>query len=70
MAARKPRPSPPLLILIGAAHLTITTLTWRDISRRPSELVRGRKLYWRIISAANTMGSLLYFLFGRKKAVS
>ncbi|MGH3437819.1 MAG: hypothetical protein ACRDRN_15290 [Sciscionella sp.] len=64
MATRKP--SAPVMLAIGAAHLTITTLTWRDLRRRPARLVRGKKLYWRIASGLNTTGSLAYFLFGRR----
>jgi hypothetical protein len=64
----KTAPSRPLMAVIGVAHLIITALTWRDLCRRPPELVRGSKLIWRIASAANTGGSLAYLLFGRRRA--
>jgi hypothetical protein len=55
------------MVLIGAAHVTVTTVTWRDLRRRPPEQVRGAKWFWRIVSGANTLGSVLYLLFGRRR---
>jgi hypothetical protein len=52
--------------MIGAAHLLVTAATWRDLSRRPANRVRGSKALWRVASAANTGGSVAYFLIGRK----
>jgi hypothetical protein len=47
-------------------HILITAATWRDLKRRPSSQVRGSKRIWRIVSAANTLGSLAYLVAGRK----
>ena len=63
--ARRP-PNMPAVLMISVAHLLITSLKWRDLNRRPPELVRGNKLAWRIAAAVNTMGSLAYLLFGRR----
>jgi hypothetical protein len=62
------RPNKRLLLAIGTTHLLITTLTWRDLKRRPPELVRGKKLVWRVAASVNTLGSVAYLLFGRRSA--
>jgi hypothetical protein len=62
------RPDKRLLLAIGATHLFITTLTWRDLNRRPAELVRGRKLFWRVAAGVNTLGSVAYLLIGRRSS--
>jgi len=62
----KPKPNPWVLGAIGVLHVTITGLTWRDLRRRPAAAVRGRKTVWRVASAANTSGSVAYWLFGRR----
>jgi hypothetical protein len=58
----------PLLALLLAVHVLITTLTWRDLRHRPAELVRGNKMVWRAAAAANTIGSVAYVLIGRRSA--
>jgi len=60
------KPSLPVLLACGLAHLIITALTWRDLSRRPAGLVRGNKLFWRVAASVNTLGSLAYLLIGRR----
>lgn len=61
------RPNPVVLAAILLAHLGITALTWRDLRHRPADQVRGPKPLWRVLSAANTLGSLGYLLFGRRR---
>lgn len=61
------RPGRVQIALIGLAHATVTTLTWRDLRRRPDDGVRGRKNLWRAVSTLNTGGSVAYWLFGRKR---
>ena len=46
----------------------IASFTWRDLRRRPAELVRGPKLFWRVWSMLNTTGSVAYWLVGRRRA--
>lgn len=65
MADRKSKAA---LAAILAAHVAITTLTWRDIRHRPDGQVRGSKRGWRIASALNTAGSLGYLVLGRRKS--
>ena len=53
-----------LLFLIG--HVLVAAWTWRDIRRRPAQQVRGSKALWRVFSAVNTLGSVGYWLIGRR----
>ncbi len=59
----------PLVMLIPA-HAVVTALAWRDLRGRSPEQLRGSKRFWRVVSGANTLGSLLYFTLGRKRAKS
>jgi hypothetical protein len=47
-------------------HLLVTALTWRDLKGRPDEQVWGSKSLWRWVSALNTLGSVAYWVVGRK----
>jgi hypothetical protein len=60
------KPNKLVFAVAGAIHLVVVTLTWRDIRQRPNELMRGSKTIWRLISAANTLGSLAYWIIGRR----
>lgn len=55
-------------VVFIALQAVIGTFTVRDISRRPPELVRGPKVFWIIWGGTNTLGSVVYWLFGRKQA--
>ena len=61
------KPNKLLLVAIGVGHLAIATLTWRDIRNRPEDEIRGSKRVWRVLSAANSANSAVYWLFGRKR---
>jgi hypothetical protein len=56
-----------VLVVCTAIQAVVGTVTVRDVSRRPPELVRGPKLLWKIWGGSNTLGSAVYWLFGRKK---
>ena len=62
----QPKSKAPVAVVL-VAHAVITTLTWRDLRRRPTALVRGNKKVWRIVAAVNTLGSLAYVVFGRRR---
>lgn len=47
-------------------HIAVAAWTWRDIERRPAEQIRGTKRLWKTASAMNTLGSLAYWIGGRK----
>jgi len=68
MAKRKPNKV--LLAVVGFVHLLVTAAAWRDIRGRRPEQIRGSKTLWRIVSAANTGGSLAYLLIGRKPSAA
>ena len=61
------RPNKLVYVVIGVVHLTAVGLTWRDLGRRSEGEVRGKKVVWRVVSALNTLGSVGYWVFGRKR---
>lgn len=67
MAANR-KPNKLVFVVIGVVHLSVMTLTWRDLRSRPAAQVRGNKKIWRAASALNTIGSAAYWLFGRRRA--
>lgn len=59
--------------LIGAAvatQLVIGGLTVRDIGRREAGEVRGPRLLWKLWGGTNTLGSLAYWLIGRRRGAA
>jgi hypothetical protein len=66
--AAKGKPNRVVLAIVAVVHLTVMTLTWRDLRSRPAGQVRGNKKIWRVASALNTTGSAAYWLFGRRRA--
>jgi hypothetical protein len=68
--AAKGKPNIAVLAAVAVVHLTVTTLTWRDLRSRPAGQVRGPKMLWRVASALNTTGSAAYWLFGRRRRAS
>ncbi len=50
-------------------HVTIATVTLRDLSNRPAVAVRGPRWLWRLWVSLNTTGSMAYWLFGRRRSV-
>ena len=67
MAAKR-KPNKLVLATVAVVHLTVMTLTWRDLRSRPAGQVRGNKKMWQVASALNTSGSAAYWLFGRRRA--
>lgn len=62
------KPDKRVLGVIAVLHVTAAALTWRDLRSRPASQVRGDKRIWRIASVMNTLGSVAYWLFGRRRA--
>lgn len=52
----------PVLIV----HVIVLILTWRDIASRTDAEIRGNRNIWRAASALNTIGSVSYWVVGRK----
>jgi hypothetical protein len=63
---RHPKHPVLLLVAIAAVHLNITWITWRDLRSRSDEQLRGSKNVWRLVTAANTLGSVAYWTLGRR----
>ncbi len=61
------KPNKFVLAAVGLVHVAIVALTWRDISARPVEQIRGNKRFWRVFSALNTANAGLYWLIGRRR---
>jgi hypothetical protein len=55
-----------MLVVLGAAQLTLSAVAWSDLARRPPDLVRGPKVLWRWLIAVNWVGPLSYFAVGRR----
>ncbi len=66
--AAKGKPNKVVLAIVAVVHVTVMTLTWRDLRSRPATHVRGNKRLWRAASALNTTGSAAYWVFGRRRA--
>jgi len=64
----KQKPNKPVLGAVLVVHVTVATLTWRSLRNRPAAQVRGSTTLWRVASALNTLGSVAYWLFGRRPA--
>jgi hypothetical protein len=60
------RKSSGVVVLVLAGHALAAAWTWRDIRQQPAQQVRGSKTFWRIASAVNTLGSVGYWLIGRR----
>jgi hypothetical protein len=56
-----------IAVLAVVLNAIIASFTWRDLRRRPPELVRGPKFLWRLWSSLNTTGSVPYWLVGRRR---
>ena len=60
------RKSGRVVVLVLAGHALAAAWTWRDIRQQPAQQVRGSETFWRISSAVNTLGSVGYWLIGRR----
>lgn len=68
MAVRKlDRRGVAVVIALTAVQAVVGTITVRDISKREPELIRGPKVLWKLWGGSNTLGSAVYWLFGRRK---
>jgi hypothetical protein len=57
-----------IVLALFAGELVAIAAAERDIQRRPSAEVRGRKLVWRLVALNNFVGPAAYFKFGRRPA--
>ena len=66
MERRKPNKF--VLAAFGVVHVVVVILTWKDISARPADQIRGNKKFWRVFSALNTGNAVIYWVVGRRRA--
>ena len=59
-----------LAVAAVAVQAAVAAVTIRDINRRPREAVRGPKALWRLLGGANTLGSVAYWVLGRKRTAA
>ena len=53
------------LVLVAASiQLSLAATAFTDLARRPAEQVRGRKIAWVPVIMLNTIGPIIYFVFG------
>ncbi len=57
-----------LVVAAAAAELSLKVAALVDINRRPAELIRGPKAFWRSVLVVNLLGPLSYFAIGRKRS--
>jgi len=57
-----------LAAIIVPIQVVFAVFSWRDLSRRADDQIRGPKKLWRAILLVNPGNSLFYLAFGRRKA--
>ena len=62
------KPNKYVLTAVAIIHVAVVALTWRDISARPADKIRGGKKFWRVFSALNTANAGVYWVVGRRRA--
>ena len=55
-----------LTVTLLVLQISLATAAWIDLSRRPPELVRGKKWWWGSTIGLNFFGPVAYFAFGRR----
>jgi hypothetical protein len=68
MSKLSPRARARVLAVTAVVHVAVTSLTWRDLKVRPATQVRGNRTIWRAASGLNTLGSVAYWLLGRRRS--
>jgi hypothetical protein len=58
------------IVVGGAAEVVVTTIALRDLRRRPTRNVRGRKSLWVLGCFVQPIGPLLYLWVGRRRTPS
>jgi hypothetical protein len=65
MATR--RADPRVVLAMVLVQAVVGTITVRDLNRRTADQVRGPRVLWKLWGGTNTVGALVYWLFGRKR---
>ncbi|MEO6511705.1 MAG: hypothetical protein ABIO16_11985 [Nocardioides sp.] len=64
------RPDKRVVIAVVAVEAVSAALAYRDLMKRPDELVRGPKLMWRILMGVNPGNSIAYWMLGRRSTAA
>ena len=51
-----------------AVEVVSAALAWRDLASRNDDRVRGNKNAWRVFMVLNPGNSVVYWVFGRRRA--
>jgi hypothetical protein len=57
-------------LIAAVVQLSLLIAAQLDISRRPTDQIRGSKALWRAATLVNFIGPSSYFAFGRKRLPS
>jgi len=63
----KKKADPRVVAALVVLQSVVGTLTVRDLRSRPAAQVRGPKLLWYFWGGTNTLGSVVYWLVGRRR---
>ena len=56
-----------LALVAGCVQISLATLSWLDLARRPRARVNGPKPLWAGVIAVNFVGPLAYLRWGRRR---
>lgn len=65
--AKAKKADPRVIVALVVLQSIVGTLTVRDVRSRTSEEVRGPKWLWYAWGGSNTLGSVVYWLVGRRR---
>lgn len=54
------------VVATGVVETVLAAAAWTDLALRPTQFVRGRKLWWALAILINFAGPIAYFRWGRK----
>jgi hypothetical protein len=58
------------MAIVVPIQVVLAALAWRDLARQPATRIRGPKRFWKVFVTMNPGNSVVYWLFGRRKAAS
>ncbi len=56
------------VLTLGSVQISLAATAWRDLAKRPAELVNGPKAVWAVVIGVNFFGPIAYLTVGRRKA--
>jgi hypothetical protein len=61
------RPDKRVVVAVVVLQMVSAALAYRDLAKRRDDAVRGPRLLWRVVMAANPGNSIAYWVLGRRK---